>query len=166
MSPPDPHFMPHAAGEPSSGSNSGGVRRRRVLIVDDDPNDVEFLERGLMRAGADVDVARGGPEALDFLFGNHGTRHVAPSLVLLDLKLPGMGGMEVLVRIKADPSTRRIPVIVLASRDSPQIGEAYAHGANGCVAKPANLSGFDRAMQLIAAYWLKLNEPAIVETRH
>jgi hypothetical protein len=55
---------------------------------------------------------------------------------------------------------------VLASRESPQIGEAYAHGANGCVAKPANLSGFDRAMRLIAAYWLTLNEPAIAETRH
>lgn len=162
---PDPFFMPQAAGEPSNG-NSGGVRRRRVLIVDDDPNDVEFLERGLVRAGADVDVARGGREALDFLLGDHDHHHLPPSLVLLDLKLPGMGGMEVLARIKANPSTRRIPVIVLASRDSPQIGEAYAHGANGCVAKPASLSGFDRAMQLIAAYWLTLNEPAIGETRH
>jgi CheY-like chemotaxis protein len=165
MSPPDPHFMPHAAGEPSSGS-AGHVRRRRVLIVDDDPNDVEFLERGLVRAGAEVDVVRGGPEALDFLFGDDASAHL-PSLVLLDLKLPGMGGLEVLTRIKADPATRRIPVIVLASRDSPEIGEAYARGANGCVAKPANLSGFDRAMQLIAAYWLTLNEPAIAtETRH
>jgi len=165
MRPPDPYFTAHAAGEPSNG-NPGGARRRRVLIVDDDPNDVEFLERGLVRAGAEVEVVRGGPEALDFLFGDDAHHHLAPSLVLLDLKLPGMGGMEVLARIKANPSTRRIPVIVLASRDSPQIGEAYAQGANGCVAKPANLSGFDRAMQLIAAYWLTLNEPAITETRH
>src|SRR5205085_11910285 len=118
-------FRAHAAGEPGSGGASGS-RRRRVLIVDDDPNDVEFLERGLIRAGADVDVARGGQEALDYLLGAHADRHNAPSLVLLDLKLPGMGGLEVLARIKADPATRRIPVIVLASRDRPQVGQAHA----------------------------------------
>ena len=109
-----------------------------------------------------IHVARDGAEALEFLFGDAQpcAREVAPKVVLLDLKLPKIDGLEVLKRIKSDPRTRLIPVVVLtSSREQNDIVESYQLGVNSYIVKPVDFERFAEAVQKAGMYWLLLNQP-------
>lgn len=129
-----------------------------ILLVEDDPADVELTLRALSRHNLTnrVRTARDGVEALEYLFGNA----PLPKLVLLDLKLPKMNGLEVLRHLKADARTHRIPVVMLtSSREAPDIAEAYELGANSYIVKPVEFESFVKAVSDLGLYWLLLNEP-------
>ncbi len=135
-----------------------------VLLIEDDVDDERLTLRTLRKNNIDneVVVACDGQEAIDFLFKlgkfeNSG--HENPSLILLDLKLPKLSGLEVLRQIRARETTRFIPVVVLtASSDPQQIDEAYQAGANSFVRKPDDAAGYSEAVLNISLYWLTLNE--------
>ena len=137
-----------------------------TLLVEDNPQDLELTLRALRKANLAnlVQVARDGAEALDFIFckGVHAGRRIedVPRVVLLDLKLPKVDGLEVLRRIKADPRTRTIPVVALtSSREQGDVVESYRLGVNSYIVKPVNFDGFMAAVQQLGLYWLLLNEP-------
>lgn len=137
-----------------------------ILLVEDSPEDLELTCRALKNAnlGNHVQVARDGAEALDFLFaeGEHSGRSVeeTPKLILLDLKLPKVDGLEVLQRIKKDGRTQHIPVVVLtSSKEQRDVVESYALGVNSYIVKPVNFESFVEAVQKLGYYWLLLNQP-------
>jgi CheY-like chemotaxis protein len=137
-----------------------------ILLVEDNPNDVELTMRVFRRhkLSNHVQVARDGAEALDFLFcrGAYAHRHKAdtPKVILLDLKLPKVDGLEVLQAIRADAVTRPIPVVIMtSSREERDIVESYQLGANSYVVKPVDFEQFAGAVQQIGLYWLLLNQP-------
>lgn len=137
-----------------------------ILLVEDNPQDLELTLRALRKANLAnlIQVARDGAEALDFIFceGVHAGRRIedVPRIVLLDLKLPRVDGLGVLQRLKADPRTRGIPVVVLtSSREQSDIIESYRLGVNSYIVKPVNFDGFMAAVQQLGLYWLLLNEP-------
>ena len=136
-----------------------------ILLVEDNPTDVELTLRAFKARNFanQVFVARDGAEALDFFFGDgsHPLRDigVVPKVVLLDLKLPKVDGLEVLRRLKADERTRAIPVVILtSSREEPDIAAAYRLGANSYIVKPVDFDAFARAVSEVGLYWLLLNE--------
>ena len=137
-----------------------------ILLVEDNPTDAELTLRAFKARNFanQVFVARDGAEALDFFFGDgsHPLRDigVVPKVVLLDLKLPKVDGLEVLRRLKADEHTRTIPVVILtSSREEPDIAAAYRLGANSYIVKPVDFEAFARAVSEVGLYWLLLNEP-------
>jgi len=137
-----------------------------ILLVEDNPTDAELTLRAFKARNFanQVFVARDGAEALDFFFGDgsHPLRNigVVPKVVLLDLKLPKVDGLEVLRRLKADERTRTIPVVILtSSREEPDIAAAYRLGANSYIVKPVDFEAFARAVSEVGLYWLLLNEP-------
>ena len=137
-----------------------------VLIVEDNASDLELALRALSEHYPHhrVSVARDGAEALDFMFGEGrfaGRRIGAqPRLVLLDLKLPLVDGIEVLSRIRTDPRTRGLPVVALtASARESDVAEAYRRGVNSYLVKPVSFQTFAEAMKVVGAYWLMLNRP-------
>ena len=137
-----------------------------ILLVEDDSADAELTLRAFKARNFanQVFVARDGAEALDFFFGDgsHPLRDigVVPKVVLLDLKLPKVDGLEVLRRLRADDRTRRIPVVILtSSREDPDIAAAYRLGANSYIVKPVDFEAFARAVSDVGLYWLLLNEP-------
>ena len=141
-------------------------RSGHILLVEDNASDAELTLRALKKAHVanDVHVVRDGAEALEFLFGEgaHGGRAglALPRVVLLDLKLPKVGGLEVLRRVKGDPRTKAIPVIVLtSSREEKDLVASYDLGANSYIVKPVDSEKFFEAVQEIGLYWLLLNEP-------
>jgi two-component system response regulator len=131
-----------------------------ILVVEDSPADAELTLRALRggRVANRVHVARDGAEALAVL-----DRAAAlPRVVLLDLKLPGLGGLEVLERVRGDPRTRTLPVVVLtSSREEPDIARAYALGANSYIVKPVEFDAFVRAVAETGLYWMLLNQPPV-----
>ena len=137
-----------------------------ILLVEDNPNDVELTLHALRanNLANRIQVVRDGVEALDFLFGT-GTFSVRngaepPRVVLLDLKLPKVSGLEVLRRIKADPRTCRIPVVVVTtSREERDIVESYNLGVNSYVVKPVDFDQFSMAVRDLGMYWLLINHP-------
>lgn len=138
---------------------------RPLLLVEDNADDEALTLRALARNRIDrpIVIARDGVEALDWLLatGPHADRDtgVQPALVLMDLKLPRIDGLEVLRRIRADARTRLLPVVALTtSREQRDIRAAYAAGANGYVRKPVDFDKFTEALGLIGRYWLALNE--------
>jgi two-component system response regulator len=140
-----------------------------ILMVEDDPVDAELALRSLR--GNDlaerVRVIEDGVTALDFLFcrGPYAGRSgfVQPRVVLLDLKLPFLGGLDVLRQIKSDERTRAIPVVVLtSSHEDSDIRTAYALGANGYVVKPVDFDAFSTAMSRLGLYWVTTNQPPSV----
>jgi two-component system response regulator len=137
-----------------------------VLLVEDNPADVELTLHSLARGGvaARMHVARDGVEALDFLFcrGPFAARSAAmpPKLILLDLKLPRVDGLEVLRQVKADPRTRAIPVVMLTSSKIEQdVLSSYRLGVNSYVQKPVDFEQFRAAVTQLGLYWLLENEP-------
>jgi len=141
-----------------------------ILLVEDNANDVELTTRALRRSNLanQMYTVRDGAEAVDFLFGQgeYAGRDSSqfPRVVLLDLNLPKINGLEVLQIIKEDPRTRRIPVVVVSSsRDDPDIERAYLLGANSYVIKPVHFDQFASAMSSIGLYWLLVNQPPVSE---
>jgi len=139
---------------------------RPILLVEDNPDDEALTLRAFKknRIANEVVVARDGVEALDYLFGTgiHAGRDTtnAPAVVLLDLKLPRIDGLEVLRRLRADDRTRLLPVVVLTtSKEQQDIHEAYSLGANSYIRKPVDFEKFIHAVGQLALYWLVLNEP-------
>ena len=130
-----------------------------ILLVEDNANDAELTLRALKQRNLanQVFLCRDGAEALDFF--SNGPSPV-PKVVLLDLKLPKVDGLEVLRRLKAEARTRSIPVVVLtSSREEPDIERAYALGANSYIVKPVDFEAFARAVSDVGLYWLLLNHP-------
>jgi two-component system response regulator len=137
-----------------------------ILIVEDNPQDLEMTQRALRRANLAnrIEVARDGVEALDFIFceGAHASRRIedTPKVVLLDIKLPKVDGIEVLRKIKSDPRTRAIPVIILtSSMEQKDIVESYRLGVNSYIVKPVHFESFVAAIQQLGMYWVLLNQP-------
>lgn len=138
---------------------------RPILLVEDNPDDEALTLRAFAKnkIANQVIVARDGVEALDYLFGTgtHTGRDTAnkPAVVLLDLKLPRIDGLEVLRRIRADSQTRLLPVVMLTtSKEQQDIYEAYSLGANSYIRKPVDFERFIHAIGQLATYWLQLNE--------
>jgi len=137
---------------------------RLILLVEDTEDDIELtllaLERGTLVA--EVVVARDGVEALTYLFGTGDTAAPPPPMprvVLLDLKLPRVSGLEVLQRIRADPRTHRLPVVILTSSgEEEDLIRGYDLGANSYIRKPVDFAQFTQAVQTMGVYWLVLNE--------
>jgi two-component system response regulator len=141
-----------------------------ILIVEDSPQDLELTKRALRKANVsnNIQIARDGEEALAFLFceGVFAERkgENQPKVILLDLKLPKIDGLEVLKRIKADPRTQAIPVVVLtSSKEQKDVVETYKLGVNSYIVKPVNFEGFIKAVQDLGMYWLLLNQPPKLE---
>jgi CheY-like chemotaxis protein len=137
-----------------------------ILIVEDNPRDAELTLRALKKNNLanNILVAKDGAEALDFFFcrGKFETRTFTnpPKVVLLDLKLPKVSGLEVLKIVKEDKRTSHIPIVVVtSSKQEPDMKEAYALGVNSYVVKPVDFDQFINAMSSLGLYWLLVNEP-------
>ena len=137
-----------------------------VLLVEDSPTDVALTLHAFKKHNmADrIQVLRDGAEALEFLLGaGEQTERAAadaPRVVLLDLKLPLIGGLEVLRQLKADPRTRSIPVVILTgSSEEDEIAECYRLGANSYIVKPINFEHFTETLHMLGIYWQQLNMP-------
>jgi CheY-like chemotaxis protein len=141
------------------------MNTKNILLVEDNPDDVQLTLRALKKSKImnQVIVAQDGVEALDYLFGTgkYAGRDtdVKPQVVLLDLKMPKMDGLEVLQRIRKDERTRVLPVVVLttSSEDRDRV-ESYKLGANSYIRKPVDFNQFAHAVQQLGLYWLVLNE--------
>ena len=142
------------------------MNEKIILLVEDNQDDEELALLAFKKGQVvnTVVVARDGVEALDYLFGTgpHAGRDVSalPQVMLLDLKLPKIDGLEVLRRVRADPRTRRLPVVILtSSREEEDLIQGYELGANSYVRKPVDFTHFVEAVGQLQMYWLVLNEP-------
>ncbi len=140
-----------------------------ILLVEDNPTDEKLTVRAFQRCHAtnEIMVVRDGAEALDYLFGSgkYAGRdaQILPAVVLLDLKLPRIDGLEVIRRIRADERTKLLPVVVLtASKEDEDVVRSYSFGANAYVRKPVDFAQFVEATNTLGVFWLLLNEPAPV----
>jgi len=132
-----------------------------VLLVEDCPDDVELIKRALHSHNVAnvIVVAQDGAEALHYFFGEGGEQRPLPNLVLLDLRLPKVDGLEVLATLRADRRTATLPVVVLTtSREQGDIIDSYRNGANSYVRKPLDFAEFVQAARAVGIYWLLLDE--------
>ncbi len=138
---------------------------KTILLVEDNPSDVELTKRALQKEHIlnEIIVAEDGQEALDYLFatGKHSGRDLSqmPTLILLDLKLPRVDGLEVLKQIRADERTRRLLVVILtSSREEQDLIKGYNLGVNSYICKPVDFNQFVEAVRYLGLYWLVINE--------
>lgn len=148
------------------------MQNKTILLVEDNPSDIDLTRRALQKAhiANPLVVAEDGQEALDYIFG-HDARAGSvrmPAITLLDLKLPRVSGLEVLKRIRDDPRTRRMPVVILtSSREDSDLAAGYDLGVNSYIRKPVDFAQFALVIEQLGLYWLVLNEvPPEVENRH
>ena len=137
---------------------------KTILLVEDNPDDEALTLRALKNNNIfnEVTVARDGQEALDYFFGENASERPAPAVVLLDLKLPKIDGLEVLRCIRADPRTRLQPIVILtSSKEEQDIVSGYSLGANSYIRKPVDFNQFMEAVRQLGLYWLVLNEPPV-----
>jgi len=144
-------------------------RQIEILLVEDNRDDVELTLHALRKENLanHIHVARDGEEALDFLFCNglHADRSFEhpPRLILLDLKLPKVDGMEVLRRLKADPRTQCIPVVILtSSKEERDLVKGYGLGANSYIQKPVDFDQFRETVKNVGLYWLLINQAPVI----
>ena len=142
--------------------------KKWILLVEDNPDDEELTKRAIRKNNIlnELIVTRDGAEALDFLFGtgNYAGRDttVMPTVVLLDLKLPKIDGLEVLRRMRSDERTSLVPVVILtSSKEEQDIASGYKLGCNSYIRKPVDFVQFSEAVQNLGLYWLLLNEPPV-----
>jgi CheY-like chemotaxis protein len=145
---------------------NGDTQRRVILLVEDNPDDEALAIRALKRhhIGNEVVVAHDGVEALDYLFGTglYADRDVSvrPTVILLDLKLPRIDGLEVLRRIRENEATKLLPVVVLTtSNEERDLLGSYSLGCNSYIRKPVDFLQFSEAIRQLGMYWLLMNEP-------
>lgn len=141
-----------------------------ILLVEDNPDDVELALHALRKENLanNIHVARDGEEALEFFFciGSHAHRSFErpPKLILLDLKLPKVDGMEVLKRLKTDTRTKTIPVVILtSSKEERDLVSSYNLGANSYIQKPVDFDQFRQTVKSVGLYWLVINQPPVAE---
>lgn len=141
-----------------------------ILLVEDNPDDVALTRRALKKNNIanEVVVAKDGEEALDWLFGTglHAGRKtdVPPAVVLLDLKLPKLDGLEVLERVRKDPRTELLPIVILtSSKEQEDMVKSYRGGANSYIRKPVDFGEFIEAVRQLGLYWLVLNQQPLSE---
>ena len=138
-----------------------------ILLVEDNINDAELTIRELKKnkMANNLVHVKNGEEAMDFIFATGkyaGERDIqfSPKIILLDIQMPKVNGIEVLEKIKADPRTRSVPVVILtSSKENPDIKRCYDLGANGYIVKPVNFEAFAQAIKNLGFYWLLLNQP-------
>ena len=143
------------------------MKKKVILLVEDNPSDIALTQRAFAKShiANELVVAEDGQEALDYLFGT-GTpadrkQRDLPTLVLLDLKLPRVDGLEVLRRVRADSRTSRLPVVILTTSNEEQdVAQGYDLGANSYIRKPVDFGQFIQAVENLGLYWLILNETA------
>ncbi len=141
------------------------MRQRMILLVEDNPDDEALTRRALAKNNIqnEIVVARDGAEALDYLFATDphaGHPAIVPEVILLDLKLPKIDGLEVLRRIRAHERTRLLPVVILtSSKEEQDLVNGYRLGANSYIRKPVDFEQFVDAVRQLGLYWLVLNEP-------
>ena len=139
---------------------------RVILLVEDNPSDIELTKRALAKKNItnDVFVVEDGKSALDYLWGRgeFSERQITqmPTVILLDLKMPKVNGLEVIQQIRSDLRTKRIPIVILtSSQEEEDLSTAYDLGANSYIRKPVDFMQFAEVIALLGYYWLELNEP-------
>ena len=144
--------------------------KKIILLVEDNPDDVELTMRALKKNNIqnEVVVAPDGAEALDYLFGTGKytgrNTSITPQIVLLDLKLPKVSGLEVLQRLREDGRTKLLPVVILtSSKEEQDLVDGYSLGANSYIRKPVDFNQFTEAVRQLGLYWLLLNESPPVQ---
>jgi CheY-like chemotaxis protein len=149
----------------------GKMSKGIILLVEDNPHDAILTVRALQKSNVvnEIVVARDGVEAIDYLLGTGlyegRDTSIRPVIVLLDLKLPKVDGLEVLKKIRSDECNKFLPVVILtSSKEEKDIIESYSLGANSYVCKPVDFSEFMEAARQLGLYWLLLNEPPIVRS--
>jgi len=150
--------------------NKTNMNEVDVLMVEDSPNDAELITRAFakLNIASKVFWVKDGAEAVDFIFctGKYSERDISilPKVVLLDLKLPKVNGLEVLAKIKGDPRTKTLPVVIVTSSQEEQdLKEAYKIGANSYIVKPIEAVNFIQALSEAGLYWLAINKPPIIK---
>lgn len=151
---------------------NSGTASAEILLVEDNPNDVELILHVFQwcNLGDRIHVAWNGEEALDYLFGTgpyEGNVPVRPKVILLDLKLPKVDGLEVLRKVKNEPATRAIPVVVFtSSREERDIVESYTLGVNSYIVKPVQFDQFANVIRDLGLYWQVINQPPVENSRY
>jgi CheY-like chemotaxis protein len=144
---------------------------KRILLAEDNPNDIELTLSALQecRLANEVEVVQDGAEALDYIYRRekYSKRSSAhPGVILLDLKMPRIDGLEVLRQIKSDPNLRRIPIVMLtSSREEQDLVRSYDLGVNAFVVKPVDFTQFVEAIRNLGVFWAIVNEPPPVQSR-